>query len=42
MNRRGAILVAILVVVALAGMVAAGLLFRMRSTGAASASVGRG
>jgi len=40
--RRGAILVAVLVLVAMAGMVAAGLLFRIRATVAASTAVGNG
>lgn len=40
--RRGAVLVAVLVLVAMAGMVAAGLLFRMHATVAASAAIGNG
>lgn len=42
MKRRGAILVAVLILVTLAGMVAAGMLFRMRSAVAAAAAVNNG
>ena len=42
MKRRGAILVMVLILVTLAGMVAAGMLFRMRSAVAAAAAVNNG
>ena len=42
MKRRGAILVAVLILVTLAGMVAAGMMFRMRSAVGAAAAVSNG